>query len=342
MLPLALLVVGLAAEPKGYVCGRAASPPRIDGKLDDAAWNEAPWTDPFVDIEGDRRPRPRYRTRVKMLWDENYFYVAAEMEEPHVWATLKEHDSVIFQDNDFEIFIDPDGDNHEYYELEINAFNTEWDLRLVKPYRDGGPALNSWEIPGLKTAVHIDGSLNDPMDHDRGWSVEVAIPWKAFGEFAGRRAPPRDGAQWRVNFSRVEWTVDVEGKTYRKRAGRREDNWVWSPQGAIDMHKPELWGYVQFADGNANKTKFRPDPAWPARVALMRIYDAQKLRWKDTKTWAEDLNALKLGGDRWDGLTGRPTLRRTPDGFEAIVEVTRPGDGPKRWHIRQDSKLWAE
>jgi hypothetical protein len=209
MLPLALLVVGLAAEPKGYVCGRAASPPRIDGKLDDAAWNEAPWTDPFVDIEGDRRPRPRYRTRVKMLWDENYFYVAAEMEEPHVWATLKEHDSVIFQDNDFEIFIDPDGDNHEYYELEINAFNTEWDLRLVKPYRDGGPALNSWEIPGLKTAVHIDGSLNDPMDHDRGWSVEVAIPWKAFGEFAGRRAPPRDGAQWRVKFSRVEWTIDV-------------------------------------------------------------------------------------------------------------------------------------
>src|SRR5207248_1081011 len=101
------------------------------------------------------------RTRVKMLWDDDFFYIAAEMEEPHVWATLKEHDAVIFQDNDFEVFIDPDGDNHEYYELEINAQATEWDLRLVKPYRDGGPALNSWEIPGLKAAVHVAGTIDD-------------------------------------------------------------------------------------------------------------------------------------------------------------------------------------
>ena len=46
-----------------------------------------------------------------MLWDDTYFYVAAHLEEPHVWGTLTKHDTVIFQDNDFEIFIDPDGDN---------------------------------------------------------------------------------------------------------------------------------------------------------------------------------------------------------------------------------------
>ena len=89
-----------------------------------------------------------------MLWDDTYLYVGALLEEPHVWGTLTKHDSVIFKDNDFEIFIDPDGDNHEYYEIEINALNTEWDLFLTKPYRDGGPAINEWEIPGLKTAVH--------------------------------------------------------------------------------------------------------------------------------------------------------------------------------------------
>ena len=115
----------------------------------------APWTDAFVDIEGDVRPRPRFHTRAKMLWDDTYFYVAALLEEPHVWGTLTKHDSVIFQDNDFEIFIDPDGDNQEYYEIEINALNTEWDLFLKKAYRDGGPAMNEWEIPGLKTAVHV-------------------------------------------------------------------------------------------------------------------------------------------------------------------------------------------
>ena len=75
-----------------------------------------------------------------MLWDDDFFYIAAALEEPHVWATLTEHDSVIFQDPDFEVFLDPDGDNHSYYEIEINALGTVWDLRLVKPYRDGGPA----------------------------------------------------------------------------------------------------------------------------------------------------------------------------------------------------------
>src|SRR5262249_10094902 len=86
--------------PRGYVCYRAASPVTVDGRLDEMAWRDAPWTEEFVDIEGDRKPRPRFRTRVKMLWDDQFFYVAAEMEEPHVWGTLTEHDAVIFHDND--------------------------------------------------------------------------------------------------------------------------------------------------------------------------------------------------------------------------------------------------
>ena len=67
-----------------------------------------------IDIEGDLKPQPRFRTQVKMLWDDEHFYIAAEMEEPHVWGTLTEHDSVIFRDNDFEVFIDPNGDTLEY------------------------------------------------------------------------------------------------------------------------------------------------------------------------------------------------------------------------------------
>ena len=39
--------------PRGYVCYRAAAAPQIDGSLEDAAWQAAPWTDRFVDIEGD-------------------------------------------------------------------------------------------------------------------------------------------------------------------------------------------------------------------------------------------------------------------------------------------------
>jgi hypothetical protein len=65
--------------PKGYICNRTATPIRVDGTLDEAAWREAPWTDAFVDIEGDAKPRPRFRTRAKMLWDDDYFYIAAEL-----------------------------------------------------------------------------------------------------------------------------------------------------------------------------------------------------------------------------------------------------------------------
>ena len=125
--------------PKGYLCPRIEAPIAVDGRMDEDAWQLADWTADFADIQGDSQPVPRYRTRIKMLWDDDYLYVGAWLQEPHVWGTLTEHDSVIFYDNDFEVFLDPDGDRHEYYELEVNALNTTWDLRLVKPYTDGGP-----------------------------------------------------------------------------------------------------------------------------------------------------------------------------------------------------------
>ena len=157
--------------------------------MDDSAWQRAPWTDWFIDIQGEAAAKPRFRTRVKMLWDDEYFYIGAELEEPDVWATLKAHDSVIFRDNDFEVFLNPTGDTLNYFEFEINAWNTGWDLFLPKPYLKGGKADNSWEIPGLRTAVSVDGTLNDPSDRDRGWSVEIAFPWTRFRERSGGARP---------------------------------------------------------------------------------------------------------------------------------------------------------
>jgi hypothetical protein len=245
-----LVFTAHAQIPRRYTCYRAAAPIRIDGRMDDAAWRHAPWTDRFVDIEGALKPRPRFQTRAKMLWDDDYLYIGAELEEPHVWATLTEHDAVIFHDNDFEVFLNPSGDGRNYFEFEMNALNTGWDLFLPKPYREGGSADNSWEIPGLKTAVWVNGSLNDPRDRDRGWMVEIAFPWSAFAS----RTPvarPQIGQEWRINFSRVEWRTNIENGKYVKVPGLHEDNWVWSPQGLINMHVPDRWGYVKFAGGRA-------------------------------------------------------------------------------------------
>jgi len=231
--------------PKRYVCHRAKTPLKVDGDIAKTEWGTAPWTDDFVDIEGDAKPKPRFRTRAKMLWDDKYFYICAEMEEPHVWATLTEHDSVIFHDNDFEVFIDPDGDAKRYFEFEINALNTTWDLYLSVPYRDGGSADNSWETYA-KSGVKVQGTINNSQDVDKGWTVEIAFPWKCFAEHGGMPCPPRPGDVWRVNFSRVEWHTDILAGRYVKKKGLPEDNWVWSPQGVIDMHQPEQWGFVEF------------------------------------------------------------------------------------------------
>jgi hypothetical protein len=245
----ALLVAALcahAAEPLRYQCPRARKAIVIDGKLDDAAWVQAPYTPFFIDIEGDRKPKPRFATRAKMAWDDQYFYIAAELEEPHLWAVYREHDTVIFHQHDFEVFLDPDGDGLNYFEFEMNVLNTTWDLFLSKPYKDGGKADNGWEIPGLKTAVHATGTINDPRDTDKGWTLEIAFPWSAFNRGPRPARKPAPGDTWRVNFSRVEWQLRNDGKRYEKIQATPEDNWVWSPQGVINMHVPEHWGYVQF------------------------------------------------------------------------------------------------
>lgn len=223
------------AAPLSYQCNYTPAPIDIDGRLDDPAWQRAPWTSDFVDIEGAAKPTPRFHTRAKMLWDDTYLYIAAEMEEPNVHATLTKHDSVVFHDNDFEVFVKPLPQTPSYYEFEINALNTGWDLYLSKPYKLGGKADDSWNIVGLKTAVAVQGTLNRTADTDHGWTVEIAYPLSAFQ--SRQQVPhPQAGTEWRINFSRVEW----------KPGQAKEDNWVWSPQGLIDMHVPEHWGFLRF------------------------------------------------------------------------------------------------
>jgi Carbohydrate family 9 binding domain-like len=331
--------------PQAYVAYRASEPLSIDGQLDEPAWHAVPWTDDFVDIEGDRRPPPRFRTRVKMLWDDRFFYIGAELQEPHVQATYTRHDSFIFhEDNDFEVFLNPDGNNHNYAELEMNALNTTWDLRLRKAYRDEGQAENDWEIPGLKTAVHVQGTANNPGDVDQGWTIEIAIPWElvtALNDRNSSRGMPRDGDQWRVNFSRVEWRFDIENGKYVRQKGRPEDNWVWSPQGAVNMHQPETWGYVQFSSAAPGQATSRPDPAGPAKHLLHQIYRAERSYHKEHGSYAPNLNDLGLGGIGHESLAGPPRIVAAADGFQASVDVRLPDDKQQTWCIREDSLVWS-
>jgi len=240
----------LFTTPKSYVVQHTSQIPFIDGDITDEVWQKAHWTDLFVDIEGDRKSAPLYQTKVKMLWSDSALFIAAYLQEPHVWATLKSHDAIVYHDNDFEVFIDPDNNTHHYFEIEVNAYNTILDLLMPKPYRNGANALIGYDVAHLKTAVQVRGTLNNSGDKDSSWTVEMAIPFKSL--YMGNYwQPPAEGALWRINFSRVQWQTDVVNGQYDKKRNEKgavlpENNWVWSPQGVVNMHYPERWGYLLF------------------------------------------------------------------------------------------------
>ena len=240
--------------PKHYIVNKINDQINIDGKDDELAWSNAIYTDDFIDIEGDKIPRQK--TNVKMLWDDKFLYVFAKLYENHIWGDITKRDEVIYYNNDFEVFINPNDDVFSYGEIEINALGTEWDLFLNRPYRLKGKADSSWDINGLKSAVYINGTLNDPNDLDDYWTVEIAIPLKEIEKLNTSRKDEKviSGDVWRINFSRVNWDFEINNGVYsrKKENGKYlpEYNWVWSPQGIINMHVPENWGYLVFSENN--------------------------------------------------------------------------------------------
>jgi hypothetical protein len=245
LLLLATTAPAAPADVPSYSCIATTRPVKIDGKLDDAAWAGASWTEDFANITGADHPAPPLRTRAKLLWDAEHLYVAAELAETAVAATMRTHDSPLFREDAFEVFLDPDADGANYVELEINALNTTFDLLMSKPYRQRGRADARWEIEGMRTAVHVDGTLNDASDKDRAWTAEIAIPWAALRELGTESIPPKAGQRWRMNLARVFTPLDGEPRTPV----------AWSPIGRVDLHVPAKWGWLNFAGAEAKPSR---------------------------------------------------------------------------------------
>jgi len=235
---------------KKYTARMAKRPIQVDGKLNEHDWKQAVLISNFEDIEGAAKPKPTFSTEVKMMWDSQYLYIGAVLEEPHLWGTLKKHDDIIYRDHDFEVFIDPMGDGEQYFEIEINVLGTIMDLFMNKPYKKGGTFDMGWNTAGIQSKIIANGTINDNTDIDSGWTLEMAIPFTAISK-AQRAATPSFNKPWRINFSRVQWTLEPDGISYRKKLNQNnkpisEHNWVWNPTGVVDMHVPAKWGYLYF------------------------------------------------------------------------------------------------
>lgn len=250
----------------------------VDGNVKKEIWQKANWSKRFVDmVTGDLG---MYDTKSAMLWNNTHLYFAFEAEEPFVEAKLTERDSIIFQENDLEIFIDG-GDC--YYELEVNAANTiyevffiwrdaylknkkfnipQFDVHQDQAYTFGGDydrtpdsfwkgthprgiryAFTNFDLPGLQTAVNIEGTLNDNTKIDKGWSLEIGMPWSSLKLLAnGRSLPPLNGDIWNMFLGRFQKLI-VGGKEVQPHPAM-----VLTSHGKYDTHLPEKWSKIEFID----------------------------------------------------------------------------------------------
>jgi len=253
-----------------YTAQRVDAPPTIDGRLDEPCWRNAVRSPRFHDLV--HATPGRFDTRAAVLWDDEHLYVGYWIEEPNVEAHHTQRDALIYEDNDVELFI---AGRDAYYELEVNARGTIYEVFFVweEAYERGGFSQRpefvreadgvrpfdgvdfrhprgrrigywNWDLPGLRWAVHVDGTLNDVTDVDRGWTVEIAVPWRSLAPLAqadGRALPPRDGDVWAMDFSRFN--------THKAPSPARDSGgWAWSPHGVWDSHVPELFTQVTFSD----------------------------------------------------------------------------------------------
>ena len=333
-------------QPSTYVCYRTNHTIHIDGQLEEADWQLASATNDFVNIEGADKLMPPFKTNAKLLWDADNLYVGVTMQEPHLWATLKDRDAIIFQDDAFEIFIDPDGDGHQYCEIQVNAFNAVWDLLLSKPYRIGkeSAANSKWNLQGLQTAVSFNGTLNQTRDIDDDWTVEIAIPWSAMKELSTTNSPPLNGDQWRMNLARVDWLLKIKENSYQKqmkpnkKRPEQERYDVWSPHGKIDLHQPEMWGYVQFTQKRVGEgqVSFATNPEEHIKWALWQLHYQQAAYFKKHRKYATSTQELSKVSVDIPNYQFDLTIKNSSDGYQLAAPTI---NGNSHWVINEDAQI---
>jgi Carbohydrate family 9 binding domain-like len=249
-------------QRRRYVARMVDKPPKLDGKLDDAAWAAAPSTGPFVNtMTGGPAP---IQTEARLVWDKKNLYVAFENRDDDVWTDLTKRDDKLWTEEADELMIDADGNGRTYIELQVapngNIFDTY--LPTVRHYEDTvDPNLKpfSWNSK-LVAKVHVDGTLNKRDDKDKGWTVEMALPLedvKGMDAQSAVRLPPQPGDVWRINMYRMDLPK-----------GRPQQAAGWSPPMVGDFHALSRFGELVFADENGQTTPPAPPPA--AKVAAPR------------------------------------------------------------------------
>ncbi|HWG47667.1 MAG TPA: PQQ-dependent sugar dehydrogenase, partial [Gemmataceae bacterium] len=192
-----------------FECRWADTPITIDGKADEAAWKRAQVIDNFYLPWLGTKARPaRTTTKARLLWDREYLYFFADMEDADLYADVKEHDGQTWDNDVFELFFKPASDKPGYYEFQINPAGTIMDMFLP---RRGAGGYQRFKKDGdfhIDAKVVLHGTLNHWQDKDKGWSVEGRMPWRDYLRSGGR---PALDERWKFALCRYDYSVDFEG-----------------------------------------------------------------------------------------------------------------------------------
>jgi glucose/arabinose dehydrogenase len=192
-----------------FECRFTELPIKIDGKDDDAAWKQAQVIDNFyLPWLGDKARPAKTKTKAKLLWDREFLYFFADMEDSDLYADVTEHDGMTWDNDVFELFFKPADDKPGYYEFQVNAAGTIMDMFLPRRGAGGYKRFIKDGDFHIDAKVHLRGTLNKWTDRDEGWSVEGKIPWTDFLRTGGR---PAIGEKWKFALCRYDYSVDFEG-----------------------------------------------------------------------------------------------------------------------------------
>lgn len=199
------LAVGLSvaraqeSAPTAYECRLTAEAIVIDGKLDEETWKHAA---PLTFMVPVTHKKPQTATIGRIAWDKANLYVAFEAVDEDLKAVLTGHDSPTYKDDVLEVFFQPSLDGEVYHNIEINALGTVFDAIR-------GTEGKAWTCENMKTSIVLDGTINDPADHDKGWTMEVAIPFASLPSLGG--AAPKAGDEWKLHLARYDYSAYIEG-----------------------------------------------------------------------------------------------------------------------------------
>ena len=210
MLALLLSVLPAAdAPPEEATCLRAATPVRIDGAPNDAAWAEAAMVRDFRLL--DSFDAPDSETVLRLCYDDRYLYALFECTDEDVFTLHSDRDAPLWEADVVQLCLEPtpllEREAPIYYVFQVAPDNTIFDARLVNSGSGGFRRWAGWAC-GMRTAARVEGAANDWEQRDGGYTVEMAIPLSAFSETIG--GEPLTGQTWRFLGARVDYSVGFE------------------------------------------------------------------------------------------------------------------------------------